>query len=378
MTTLDVSFARLAEEQAALRRVATLVASSAQADAVFEAVAREAGLLLGARTAVTARFDETTAVIVGRWNDGEGAGFQVGTLVPYSDPDTPVYRASHEGGRIDDYRGVPGESARMTREAGYLSAVAAPITLSGRTWGALFVFSVQARHFPPDAEQRLADFTELVSLALESAEAHDQLTASRARIVEAAVAERQRLERNLHDGAQQRLVTLSLQLRIAQERLREDSLAAEAMLEHIGDDLKLALEELRELARGLHPAVLTDRGLAPALQSLAERAAFPVEITGVPTRRFRDAVEAAVYYVVAESLTNAAKHASASGAWVEVVTTPRTVVVEIRDDGVGGAQVSDGSGIRGLTDRVEALGGKLELESHAGIGTVVRVELPLE
>jgi signal transduction histidine kinase len=240
------------------------------------------------------------------------------------------------------------------------------------------VFSVRARHFPPDAEQRLADFTELVSLALESAEAHDQLTASRARIVEAAVAERQRLERNLHDGAQQRLVTLSLQLRIAQERVREDSLAAEAMLERIGDELKLALEELRELARGLHPAVLTDRGLAPALQSLAERAAFPVEITGVPTRRFRDAVEAAVYYVVAESLTNAAKHASPSGAWVEVVTTPRVVVVEIRDDGVGGAQVSDGSGIRGLTDRVEALGGKLELESHAGVGTVVRVELPQE
>jgi signal transduction histidine kinase len=378
MTTLDVSFARLAEEQAALRRVATLVASSAQADAVFEAVAREAGLLLGARTAVTARFDETTAVIVGRWNDGEGAGFQVGTLVPYSDPDTPVFRVSHEGGRIDDYRGVPGESARMTREAGYLSAVAAPITLSGRTWGTLFVFSVHARHFPADAEQRLADFTELVSLALESAEAHDQLTASRARIVAAAVAERQRLERNLHDGAQQRLVTLSLQLRMARERLRDDSLAAEAMLERIGDDLKLALEELRELARGLHPAVLTDRGLGPALRSLAERAAFPVEITGVPTRRFRDAVEAAVYYVVAESLTNAAKHASPSAAWVEVVTTPRVVVVEIRDDGVGGAQVSDGSGIRGLTDRVEALGGKLELESHAGVGTVVRVELPLE
>ena len=378
MTTLDVGFARLAEEQAALRRVATLVAASAQADVVFEAVAREAGLLLGARTAVTVRFDERTAVIVGRWNDGEGAGFQVGTLVPYSDPDTPVYRASHEGGRIDDYRGVPGESARMTREAGYLSAVAAPITLSGRIWGALFVFSVRARYFPVDAEQRLADFTELVSLALESAEAHDQLTASRARIVEAAVAERQRLERNLHDGAQQRLVTLSLQVRIAQARLRDDPLAAEAMLERIGEDLKLALEELRELARGLHPAVLTNRGLGPALQALAERAAFPVEISGVPTRRFRDAVEAAIYYVVAESLTNAAKHARPSRAWVELATTHRIVVVEIRDDGAGGAQLADGSGIRGLVDRVEALGGKLELESQAGVGTVVRAELPLE
>ena len=376
-TTADVSLARLVEEQTALRRVATLVASSAKPEAVFEAVAREAGLLLRGRTAVTARFDETTAVIVGHWTDGEGAGFQVGTLVPYSDPETPVYRASHEGGRIDDYRGMPGESARMTREAGYLSAVAAPITVSGRAWGALFVFSAQARHFPTDAEQRLGDFTELVSLALESAEAHDQLTASRARIVEAAVAERRRLERNLHDGAQQRLVSLSLQLRIAQERLRDDPSATDAMLTRIGDDLKLALEELRELARGLHPAVLSDRGLAPALQSLAERAAFPVEIIGVPSRRFGEAVEAAVYYVVAESLTNAAKHASASAAWIEMSTTPDRVVVEIRDDGVGGAQLSDGSGIRGLTDRVEALSGRLELESPTAVGTVVRVELPL-
>ena len=376
-TSPDVSLARLAEEQAALRRVATLVASSAKPDAVFEAVAREAGLLLCGRTAVTARFDETSAVIVGRWNDGEGAGFQVGTLVPYSDPETPVYRASHEGGRIDDYRGVPGESARMTREAGYLSAVAAPITVSGRTWGALFVFSVHARHFPPDAEQRLGEFTELVSLALESAEAHDQLTASRARIVEAAVAERRRLERNLHDGAQQRLVTLSLQVWIAQERLRDDPSAVDAMLARIGDDLKLALEELRELARGLHPAVLTDRGLAPALRSLADRAAFPVEINGVPARRFGESVEAAVYYVVAESLTNAAKYASPSATWVEMSTTPGRVVVEIRDDGVGGAQLSAGSGIRGLTDRVEALGGRLQLESPTGVGTVVRVELPL-
>jgi signal transduction histidine kinase len=375
--TADASAKQLGEEQAALRRVATLVASSAKPDAVFEAVAREAGLLLGARTAVTARFDETTAVVVGRWHDGEGAGFRVGTLVPYSDPDTPVYRASHEGGRIDDYRGVPGESARMTREAGYLSAVAAPITVSGRTWGALFVFSVRAGHFPPGAEQRLADFTELVSLALESAEAHDQLTASRARIVEAAVAERQRLERNLHDGAQQRLVTLALQLRMARERLRDDPSAADAMLGRIDDELKLALEELRELAHGLHPALLTDRGLAPALRSLAERAAFPVEITRVESRRFRDAVEAAVYYVVAESLTNAAKHANPSAAWVELSTAPGRIIVEIRDDGVGGAQVSAGSGIRGLADRVEALGGSLELESPAGVGTVVRAELPL-
>jgi signal transduction histidine kinase len=368
---------RLAEEQAALRRVATLVASSAQPKQVFQMVAEEAGRLLEARTAATVRFDPDSAVVVGSWNDGEGAGIAVGTLVPYSDPDSPVYRATHEGGRIDDYAELPGEAARLTRLAGYRSAVMAPITAGGRLWGALAVFSASADHFPPDAQQRLADFTNLVALALESAEAHDQLTASRARIVEASVAERRRLERNLHDGAQQRLVTLAVHLRIAQESLREDPAAAEAMLTSVGDDLKLALEELRELARGLHPAVLTDRGLEPALQSLANRAPFPVEIVGVPPCRLDEGVEAAVYFVVAETLTNAAKHANATEARVEISATSEEVVVEIGDNGSGGASMDGGSGLRGLADRIEALGGELEMKSPSGGGTVVRATLPV-
>jgi signal transduction histidine kinase len=255
--------------------------------------------------------------------------------------------------------------------------VAAPITAAGRLWGALFVFSASANYFPSDAQQRLADFTSLVALALESAEAYDQLTASRARIVEAGVAERRRLERNLHDGAQQRLVTLAVQLRMAQECLRDDPSAAEEMLSAVGEDLKLALEELRELARGLHPAVLTDRGLAPALHSLATRAPFQVKLAGVPPGRLPEAVEAAVYYVVAESLTNAAKHAGAAEAGVEMTTTDDRVTVEIRDNGSGGANLTGGSGIQGLADRVEALGGRFELQSPAGAGTVVRATLPL-
>lgn len=368
---------RLAEEQAALRRVATLVASSAQPVQVFQLVAEEAGRLLEARTAATVRFDPESAVVVGSWSDGEGAGIQVGTLVPYSEPDSAVYRATHEGGRIDDYGELPGEAARLTQLAGYRSAVMAPITAAGRLWGTLAVFSAMTYHFPADAQQRLADFTNLVALALESAEAHEQLTASRARIVEASVAERRRLERNLHDGAQQRLVTLAVNLRIAQECLREDPAAAEAMLAVAGEDLKLALEELRELARGLHPAVLSDRGLEPALQSLASRAPFPVEIAGVPTLRLDDGVEAAVYYVVAESLTNAAKHAGASEARVALSTTDDAVVVEIGDNGSGGATIERGSGLRGLADRIEALGGRLDLESPSGAGTVVRATLPL-
>jgi signal transduction histidine kinase len=368
---------RLAEEQAALRRVATLVASSARPEEVFQIVAEEAGHLLEARTAATVRFGQDSAVIAGSWNDGEGSGLEVGALVPYSDPGSPVYRASHEGGRIDDYAGVPGEAARLTRLAGYRSSVMAPITAGGRLWGTLSVFSASADHFPADAQQRLADFTNLVALALESAEAHDQLTASRARIVEASVAERRRLERNLHDGAQQRLVTLAMHLRSAQECLREDPVAAEVLLAGVGEDLKLALEELRELARGLHPAVLTDRGLEPALQSLANRAPFPVEIVGVPPVRLDEGVEAAVYYVVAESLTNAVKYANASEVRVEFSITDEEVVVEISDNGSGGANVDRGSGLRGLADRTEALGGHLDLKSPSGSGTVVRAALPL-
>jgi signal transduction histidine kinase len=189
--------------------------------------------------------------------------------------------------------------------------------------------------------------------------------------------ERRRLERNLHDGAQQRLVTLAVHLRIAQECLGEDPAAAAAMFADVGEDLKLALEELRELARGLHPAVLSDRGLEPALQSLANRAPFRVEISGVPPLRLDERVEAAVYYVVAESLTNAAKHADASEGWVEISTTNEEVIVEISDNGRGGASMDRGSGLRGLADRIEALGGDLDVKSPCGGGTVVRATLPL-
>jgi len=166
-------------------------------------------------------------------------------------------------------------------------------------------------------------------------------------------------------------------LRIAQECLREDPAAAEAMLTSVGEDLKLALEELRELARGLHPAVLTDRGLEPALQSLANRAPVPVEIVGVAPLRLDEGVEAAIYYLAAESLTNAAKHAEASEARIEMSTTNEAVVVEISDNGSGGAGMDRGSGIRGLADRIEALGGQLELKSPSGGGTIVRATLPL-
>lgn len=204
----------------------------------------------------------------------------------------------------------------------------------------------------------------------------EEIRHSRARIVDAADSERRRLERNLHDGAQQRLVTLALHLRIAQESLHDDPTAAEDMLDGVGEDLKLALSELRDLARGLHPAILTDRGLAPALQSLANRAPFPVEIVGIPTVRPNAATEAAIYYVVAESLTNAAKHAHATEARINISTSDDLITVEIRDNGTGGATLTHGSGLRGLADRIEALSGTMEVQSRAGAGTLIRAQLP--
>ena len=203
-----------------------------------------------------------------------------------------------------------------------------------------------------------------------------ELAASRARIVTAGDVERRRLERNLHDGAQQRLVALSLSLRVALGQLEADPGAARVTLEAAGHELGLALAELRELARGLHPAVLTDRGLRAAVEMLAGRAPVPVEIAGMPAGRLPEPVEAAAYYLIAEALTNVAKYARASAARVRVTTNDARVLVEVSDDGVGGADPATGSGLRGLTDRVEALGGTLEVASPAGAGTSLRAEIP--
>ena len=211
----------------------------------------------------------------------------------------------------------------------------------------------------------------------ESKEQEAELRASRSRIVEAGDDERRRLERNLHDGAQQRLVSLSLALRLAQARLRDDPDAADQILTAAGEELTHALAELRELARGIHPAVLTDRGLAAALEALAARAPLPVELTADLDERLPGPVEAAAYYVVAEALTNVAKYAEASAVEVRAQRHNGRVVVEVADNGVGGADPLLGSGLRGLADRVEALDGELEVESAAGTGTTVRAVIPL-
>ncbi|MGH2797461.1 MAG: sensor histidine kinase [Thermoleophilaceae bacterium] len=206
----------------------------------------------------------------------------------------------------------------------------------------------------------------------------EELAASRARIVAAGDVERRRLERNLHDGAQQRLVALSMSLRLALAKLDSDPAAARAALAAACEELGLALDELRELARGLHPAVLTDRGLRAAVEMLASRMPIPVEIVGMPDERLPDAVEAGAYYLIAEALTNVTKYAQPSTVRVRVAARDARVVVDVSDDGVGGADPAGGSGLRGLVDRVEALGGSLEVVSPAGAGTSLRAEIPLD
>src|SRR4051794_34086663 len=370
------ALAALAAEQSALRRVATLVAAGPEPEAVFEAVAEEAGRLLHARSAATVRYEGEFALTVGRWADDDLGGFEVGTRVPLAGSDglTAVVARTGAPARIDNYAEVRGEAAGLMAARGYRSAVAAPVLAGGRIWGLVLVASEGV--LGADAEHRLAGFAELVALALEGADARAQLNASRARILEAAVSERRRLERNLHDGAQQRLVALAIQLRMLERRLGEREVAL-PLLRGASDELEQALSELRELARGLHPAVLADRGLAPALETLAARAPLPVRVEGVPDERLGEPLESAVYFVVAESLTNAVKHAGASELLVHMEETAGELLVEIADDGRGGADPGTGTGLRGLADRVEALGGRLALESPPGSGTVVRAALPL-
>jgi signal transduction histidine kinase len=374
------ALAQLAEEQSALRRVATLVASSPEPDEVFQAVAEEAGRLLNARSAATIRYDGGEAWTVGRWADEhDPGGFIVGTSVPLADSDglTAIVARTGRPARIDDYSEVRGRAAELMRGNGFRSAVAAPVVAGGRIWGLVLVASVGS--LGSDAETRLAGFAELVALALESAEARAELNASRVRILEAGVVERRRLERNLHDGAQQRLVALAVQLRMLEKKLGDPEPAGK-ILRGAAHELEQALAELRELARGLHPAVLSDRGLAPALETLASRSPLPLSVEGVPEERLAEPVEAAVYFVVAESLTNAVKHADASELRVVMRAEETELQVEIADDGRGGADLGtgNGSGLRGLADRVEALGGQLAVESPPGAGTVVRAVLPLE
>ncbi|MEA2453943.1 MAG: hypothetical protein QOI45_205 [Thermoleophilaceae bacterium] len=368
----------LAAEQAALRRVATLVAAEAPPSRVFEQVTEEVGRLLGLPGATVVQFGlANAATVVGGWSEDGALPLPVGTSLDL-DGDTVVAKVLRTGAaqRVERYDLASGNLAARLRSSGYRAAVAAPVTMAGRLWGALVAATTSDEQLPQGLEQRLCDFADLVGQALANADARERLAASRAELVAVGDAERQRFERNLHDGAQQRLVSVALGLGMVGAKLENDPETARGLLSTAQEDLARGLEELRELARGLHPVLLSERGLGAALDALLARAPVAVEIAELPEERLDAPVETAAYYVVAEAITNVAKYAQASHATVSVVRSNGYATVTVSDDGIGGADPAAGSGLRGLAARVEALNGRLDVDSPPEGGTSVKAEIP--
>jgi signal transduction histidine kinase len=368
----------LLAEQAALRRVATMVAASTPAPALFGRVCEELGELLAVKSTDMVRYeDERLATVVGSWTGYDMPSFPVGERVTVEGESVTarLYRSGRPE-RVDDYEDVNRELATRLRGFGIRSVVGAPIYVAGRLWGALMATSELPHAFPEGTEERIASFAELVTAALANVDAREQLAASRVRIVEAADAARRRIERDLHDGAQQRLVSLVLSLRLLESRLEPDSAAARE-LAAARAELDAALAELRELARGIHPSILTERGLEAALAALVGRSTMPVELDLASCGKLPSSVQTTAYFVVAEALTNASKHARSDRIEVRVAMDEGQAMVEVRDDGSGGARPARGSGLSGLADRVSALGGTLEIDSPAGVGTTIRARIPV-
>jgi signal transduction histidine kinase len=372
-TQAHEALARLAEEQAALRRAATLVAQGLRPAEIFSAVSDEVERLLGSGSAVVKFEDDGPAIVF----VGISGGFDipVGTRWQIEDGMTvaDVYRTG-QASRIDgrDWSADPGPVAAAARRLGVSSTVASPIVVEGRLWGAMTAFSV-GELLPPDAEQRLEKFTGLVATAIANADSKAELAASRRRIVAASDEARRRIERDLHDGTQQRLLAISLAIQTV-----EAAAPADKTLSQIATELKDAIAELQALSRGIHPGILSRGGLGAALRALTRRSPTPVDVHIATESRYPEQVEVAAYFVVSEAMANAAKHARASNIEISLAEGDGVLVLSVQDDGIGGADPTKGSGLVGLTDRVEALGGTIRVDSPDGRGTRVIAELPLE
>jgi signal transduction histidine kinase len=369
------SLARLAEEQAALRRVATLAARGTSPEELFAAVVQEVGRVFPVESVGMARYESdgtmTTVAISERLADS----FPVGGRWPLGGKNvsTIVFETGRSA-RIDSYGDATGRLGVAMRERGLASSVGAPIVVEGSVWGVMTVASTE-QPLAADTEERLASFTELVATAIANIEARTELAASRARIVAATDEERRRVVRDLHDGAQQGLVHTIITLKLAQRALQDEEGDVPALVTEALEHAEQATDEVRELAHGILPGVLTRGGLRAGVDALASRMPMPVE-NAVSVGRLPAAVEATAYFVVAEALTNVAKHARAGSARVAARLEDGTFRVQVRDDGVGGAR-PDGSGLLGLADRLAALGGQLRVESPAGGGTLVAADIPI-
>jgi signal transduction histidine kinase len=366
------ALAALAAEQAALRHIATHVAQGRRPEEIFSAVAEEVAAAMGAMAAV-ARFehDGRSIVITGI---SEDLGVPIGRRFELSDgmAGAEVYRTGRPA-RVDgyDWSTPSGPVSEAARRLGIVSQVATPIVVEGHLWGT--ITALGRTRLAEDAEQRMQRFTELLATAIANAESKHELEASLRRIVSAGDEARRRIERDLHDGIQQRLITLSFRARAMTRRPPDElpGLAAE-----LSEGLRDASDELREISRGIHPTILTEAGLGPALRALARRSDIPVDVDVRLAARLPTHVEAAAYYIASEALTNVAKHAQANVVALTAAHDDGVLTLEVRDDGVGGVDAGRGSGILGLTDRVEALGGTISIASPPGGGTTLSVRLP--
>jgi signal transduction histidine kinase len=371
---------QVAEEQGALRRVATLVARGVAPSEVFAAVAAEVGRVLGVEHTHIVRFEAgDTASTVALWSDP-----RVPSLMPPPDGHWPI-----EDGTVAAVCRT-GQPARKTdfeptsvigawvRSQGIRYVVSCPVRVEGRIWGAMLTYSLKAELEAALTEGYMLDFVELVGTAIANAQGRSDLLASRARVVAAADESRRRIERNLHDGAQQLLVTLGLKLRAAQTAVAPCQEHLEEQLASTVQGLTCVLEDLREISHGLDPIALTRNGLPPALRGLARRSTVPVELDIRLGRRLPEPIEVAIYYTVSEALTNVAKYAHASAVDLHLTVEDTTIRLSVQDDGTGGAHLSGGSGLIGLKDRIEALDGTIQLISPTGGGTSLLVDIPTE
>jgi signal transduction histidine kinase len=370
----------LADQQSALRRVATLVARGALPSEVFESVAVELAGLLGVENASVWRYESNgVATLLSAWDEPGAKKMPVGQRFSL-EGDNIAAMVLQTGCpvRMDSHDDAAGAAAAQIRARGIRGGVGTPIIVDGRLWGVAAVGSSRPEPLPPDTEERVGDFADLAATAIANAQTHAELTASRVRIVTAADDARRRIERDLHDGAQQRLVSLGLELRTAEAHVPPEQQPLRERISQLVTSVVAVSNDLQELSRGIHPAILSKGGLGPALKTLARRSVVPVELILGADRRLPEPVEVAAYYVVAEALTNAAKYARASVVNVRLDIEGATMHLSIRDDGIGGADAGKGSGIIGLTDRVEAIGGKMTISSHPGSGTSLLVAIPLE
>ncbi|MCU1695229.1 MAG: histidine kinase [Mycobacterium sp.] len=369
----------LATQQAALRRVATLVARGADPTDVYPVAVTELarGLDVEHVTLLEFESDEHCTVLAAH-DSPERKEFQAGERLPL-DGDSVAIRIRRTGvaARIDDHAAVEGTIASRIRELGLRSGVGAPVTVGTTVRGALIIGSVRAEPMPNGTEARICDFADLVGTAISNAETRAELKASRARVVAAADQARREIERNLHDGAQQRIVSLGLGLRALEASIPEEQHTVRRQLDNLVKGMADLYTELQELSRGIHPAILSKGGLGPAIKTLARRSVVPVRLDVDVDRRLPESTEAAAYYVIAEALTNTAKHAEASEVTVRAGFDGDDLKLEVADDGIGGAAPGGGTGLIGLKDRVEAVSGSLDVTSPASGGTLVVARIPV-